>query len=152
MRYVLGAAHCGAGTRGHMFPLPWLEPPAAGGPWLLPVAWLALAIELDDKSLGRFPSLSAPHPRAGETGVPRQGRLVSVLGWMCLSQHAICHAHQKLHNPSAGCLFLENRAGRTSREWRSVFSSLCFVPSQPTTSLDLSSFSELLPHCLEPET
>ena len=121
MQYVLGAAHCGAGRRGPMFPLPWLEPPAAGGPWFLPVAWLALAVELDDKSLGRFPSLSAPHPREGEAGVPRQGRLVSVLGLMCPSQHAICHAHQKLHNPSADCLFLENRAGRTSREWRLVF-------------------------------
>lgn len=63
--------------------------------------------------------------------MPRQGRLVSVLGLMCPSQHAICHAHQKLHNPSAGCLFLENGAGGTSREWRVrlFFSALCFLPA-----------------------
>ena len=57
-----------------MFPLPWLEPPAAGGPWFLPVAWLALAVELDDKSLGRFPSLSAPHPREGEAGEKKKNK------------------------------------------------------------------------------
>lgn len=50
--------------------------------------------------------------------MPCQGRLVSVLVWMCVSQLAICRAHQNLHNPSAGCPFLENGAGRTSREWR----------------------------------
>lgn len=84
--------------------------------------------------------------------MPRQGRLVSVLGLMCPSQHTICHAHQKLHNPSAGCPFLENGAGGTSREWRVrlFFSALCFL--QPTISLGQSSFSKLLPHRVEPET
>lgn len=70
--------------------------------------------------------------------MPRQGRLVSVLGLMCPSQHTICRAHQKLHNPSAGCRFLENGAGGASREWR----VRRFVPLKPTTTLDPSSFSE----------
>lgn len=66
--------------------------------------------------------------------MPRQAGLVSVLGLMCPSQHTICRAHQKLHNPSAGCPFLENEAGGTSREWRVRLSSLHFVSSQATIS------------------
>lgn len=83
--------------------------------------------------------------------MPRQGRLASVLGWKCPSQHTICRAHQKLHNPSAGCPFLENGAGRTSWEWSFGFSCLRFVPSEPIISLDPSWFSELCLHCPESE-
>lgn len=84
--------------------------------------------------------------------MPRQGRLVSVLGLMCPSQHTICHAHQKLHNPSAGCPFLENGQAGPAGSGGLGFSSLHFVSSQPTISLGQSSFSKLLPHRVEPET
>lgn len=70
VQYVLGAGQVW-GERGPRFHFPG---------WKLPAAWWALAIELDDKSLGRLPSLSVPYSRAGEAGVPRQGRLVS--GWV----------------------------------------------------------------------
>lgn len=82
------------------------------------------------------PSLcSTPQSRGGQ-GVrgPRQGRLVSVLGLMCLSQHAICHAHQKLHNPLARLPVLRKQ-GRWDQQGVRVRHFVPCSPSPPWISL-----------------
>lgn len=83
---VLRAAGCGVGRGGPAFPFPWLNLSLAGGPWLVPVAWPAMA-ELDDKSLGRFPSPSAPLPRAEEARGATSGK-VSVRAGLEVSEPA----------------------------------------------------------------
>lgn len=135
MQYVLGAAYCGAGRRG-----PGVSTSLAGsfpcrvglaGPGWMTRVWVA-----SHPSLLHIPELGGWGTTSGKVSVR--------LGLMCPSQHAIC-THQKLRNPSADCLFLENRAGRTSREWRLVsFPTLC--SSQPTTFLGPSSFSRICFH------